>query len=89
MPILGLLNCTLFESVLEATAAKSSLFPVMLRNFSIFLAWSIDGKACGFGPPDGYRFIEFRPKNVPFELCRSIMELGPFYLFAPKFVILL
>ena len=86
-PILGLLNCTLFEWSLAA--AKSSLLPVMLRNFSIFFAWSIEGRAFGFGPPDGYLFIELRPRNVPLALFLSIMELGPFYRFAPKFVMLL
>ena len=84
-PILGLLNWTLFEFALEA---KSSLLPVILLSFSIFLAWSIEGSG-SLGPPDAYLFALFRPRKVPpFELFLSIMELGPFYFFAPKFVML-
>ena len=62
----------------------------MLLSFSIFLAWSIFGSFGSGrpGPPDGYLFALFRPMKVPLELCLSIIELGPFYLLAPKFVML-
>ena len=84
-PIFGLLNCTFFESVVEP---KSSLRPVMLLNFSMFFAWSIEGSIPFFVPLDGCLFAELRPRKVPFELVLSMRELGPFWRLAPKFVML-